>query len=237
MFETKDSRSDGLNQYLSGLSEGDVEAIVSAIGPERFATYRTIAGGDTRRALHLYELNARLSAHMHEVIGGFEIALRNTVSRSVAEHYHRADWYRCRDFVMKLSTERRENIRNVRHRIRSDGHEEQSGRVIAGLTFHFWVALHENKYRDTIWTPHLHRIWPIGTNIKVVHKDLLKVRDLRNRIAHHEPVFAMRWSGRMDLVWLRLEELVPEKASWYRHRCETAIANLMSTCAAMVTRE
>lgn len=235
MFEKEDSGSGGLNQYLSSLWDGEVDVIVRTIGPERFATYQATAGGNPRQALHLYELNARLSAHMHEVLGGLEVALRNAVSHSIAGHYQRADWFRCRDFLMKLSMERRTNIREVRRRIRSDGHREQPGRVIAGLTFHFWVALHENKYRDTVWTPHLHRIWPKGTNIKEVHKDLLKIRDLRNRIAHHEPVFAMRWSGRMELVWTRFDQIAPEKASWYRERCDSQIANLISTCALLMT--
>lgn len=237
MFEKEDSRSDSLNQYLSRLPDRDVDAIASAIGPERFATYQVMAGGNTRQALQLYELNARLSAHIYEVLGGLEVALRNAISQSIAAHHKRADWYRCRDFLMRLSKERRTNICDVRHRIRLDGHKEQPGRVIAGLTFHFWVALHENKYRDTIWTPHLYRIWPKGTNIKAVHKDLLKIRDLRNRIAHHEPVFVTRWAGRMEPAWQRFAELAPEKASWYRDRCDNEIARLISTCGFLTPLE
>lgn len=57
----------------------------------------------------------------------------------------------------------------------------------------------------------LRRAWSAGENIKRVHKDLLKIRDLRNRIAHHEPIFAERWRKRADIVWLRLEQLSPEK--------------------------
>ena len=87
MFETENSGSGGLNQYLSSLSDGGVDAIVRTVGPERFATYQATAGGNARQALYLYELNVRLSAHMHQVLGGLEVALRNAVSHSVAGHY------------------------------------------------------------------------------------------------------------------------------------------------------
>jgi hypothetical protein len=228
----EDSRSSTANQPVLQIPDDVRKEIMRAIGPERFATYIKAASTDTR-ALQLYELNSRLSGPLHEVIGGFEVALRNRVSQSIAEHFHREDWYRCRAFTMRLSPERRDNIREVRRRIRSDGLDERPGRIIAGLTFHFWVALHENKYRDTIWTPYLHRIWPKGTNIKNVHKDILKIRDLRNRIAHHEPIFLPRWNGRMDQVWQRFEELAPEKAQWFRTRCEPAIIDLSEACRSL----
>ncbi|MGB1147561.1 MAG: hypothetical protein ACPG4M_06675, partial [Alphaproteobacteria bacterium] len=90
----------------------------------------------------------------------------------------REDWYRSRAFMVNLSRSRRLNLKSARQRLKQEGKVEKSGAVIAGLTFHFWVALHESKYRDTLWTPMLRHIWPKGENLRRVHRDLFLVRDL-----------------------------------------------------------
>lgn len=214
-----------LNQYSSGLSDTEVATIIETIGRERLTYYLAQTASD-REALSLYQVNGELSKHVHEVIGGFEIALRNLVAKSLASHLKRDDWYRCRAFMMKLSLDRRANVREVRYRLKTASRPERPGRVVAGLTFHFWVSMHEKKYRDLIWTPHLHKIWPTGENLKSVHRDLIKVRDLRNRIAHHEPIVADGWHRRADIIWDRFRQITPESAAWYQRRLSGQIASL-----------
>lgn len=214
-----------LKQYSSGLSDNEVDAIIDTIGRERLTYYLKETATD-REALSLYQINGELSKHIHEVIGGFEVALRNRVAKSLSSHNKRADWYRKREFMMKLSEDRRANVREVRARLRADNREERPGRVVAGLTFHFWVSMHEKKYRDLIWTPHLYKLWPPGTNIKIVHKDLTKMRDLRNRIAHHEPIVAEGWHQRVDMLWDRFQQIAPEGSAWYQRRLSGQIASL-----------
>ncbi|MBB4955679.1 hypothetical protein H4S14_003766 [Agrobacterium vitis] len=175
--------------------------------------------------MELYECNAQLSKHIYDLIGGFEVALRNRISSAIIEQYQREDWYRSRKFLMVLARERRANIAEVRKRLKIDQRQERSGRIVAGLTFHFWASLHENKYRDHIWTPYLHRIWPKGENLKKVHKDLLKIRDLRNRIAHHEPIFNEKWHNRVLVIRQRFSQLSPEKAGWYDERLRESISD------------
>ncbi|MGE6741031.1 Abi family protein [Allorhizobium pseudoryzae] len=218
-----------MDQYLRDVSDDQVTIIVSTIGQERLTAYLA-STPSLRDALQLYQTNGRLAKHIHEVMGGFEIALRNRISASIANHYGREDWYRCRAFVQNLNTERRSNIRDIRERLKTQKQEERAGRIIAGLSLHFWISLHENKYRDSLWTPHLHRVWPKGENLKQVHKDLLKARDLRNRIAHHEPIFQARWHDRIEAVWLRFEQLAPEMAGWYEFRLSRTIDALRHVC-------
>ncbi len=215
------------SQYLGDLSPDAVTSIVNAISRERLAAYISATQSDVE-ALALYEQNARLSNCLHELIGGLEVVLRNAVSGAIIDHFGREDWYRARAFTSLLALERRQNIREVRQRLKTQNQEERSGRVISGLTFHFWVAMHENKYRDVFWTPFLHRVWPAGENIKNVHKNLLKMRDLRNRIAHHEPIFAERWRQRSDIVWLRLKQLSPEKHNWFSNRVKPALDSILN---------
>lgn len=210
------------SQYLSNQPSETLDAIIASISRERLTAYSATAASDVE-ALALYELNARLCNCLHELIGGLEIALRNAICSAVIDHYGRQDWYRARVVTRNLSPERRKNIREVRARLQAQHQDERSGRIISGLTFHFWVAIHENKYRDIFWTPFLHKVWPAGSNIKQVHKDLLKMRDLRNRIAHHEPVFKERWRNRSDIAWMRLQQLAPEKHAWFADRIKPAL--------------
>jgi hypothetical protein len=218
-----------INQYLAQCSDEVVNQIIANIGRERLTQYLQ-STLDDRSALALYQVNGQLSKHIHELIGGFEIALRNSISQSLSGHYQRDDWYRARNFVMQLAQERRQNIREVRNRLKMDRREERPGRIIAGLTFHFWVSMHENKYRDITWTPHLHKIWPRGESLKVIHKDLLKVRDLRNRIAHHEPIFNLNWRIRIDIIWSRFEHVSPKKKAWFHERLSRKINPLLEIC-------
>ncbi len=229
MFRYGDTLLSLINQYISKLSDKHVDQLIGTIGRERLTTYFHNTATD-REAMALYELNAAISKHVHELISGFEVALRNAVAERVSVHFRRSDWYRHRIFVMQLAPERRANVREVRRRIKHDGRTEREGRIIAGLTFHFWVAMHENKYRDIIWTPFLHRLWPKGENLKILHKDLSRLRDLRNRIAHHEPIFEEKWFSRISTIWLRFEQLSPETKAWFHHRLYNKISSLTALC-------
>lgn len=218
-----------MDQYLNDLSENQVAEIVAALGQERLTAYRACTG-TLREALHLYQINGRLAKHNHEVMGGFEIALRNRIAASIAHHYQRDDWYGCESFTRHLSPERLENLREIRARLKTQRKQEQPGRIISGLSFHFWVSLHENKYRDTLWTPHLYRVWPKGENLKRIHADLLMARDLRNRIAHHEPIFYAGWHDRIENIWQRFHQLSPTTATWYHQRLGAKIDVLRTAC-------
>lgn len=223
------------NQYLTNLLDRDITTIVEAIGRERLTAYTEVTTTH-RDTLALYQVNGQLSKHIHEAISGFEVVLRNKISHSIATYYGREDWYRCRNFKMKVTKTRRDNIQEVRRRLKFDRRDERPGRIIAGLTFHFWVSMHEKKYRDLIWTPHLHKIWPRGENLKRIHKDLFKTRDLRNRIAHHEPIFAHEWHGRVEGMWTRFQQVSPEMYAWYHQRLNTKIQFLCDICNEQIAR-
>lgn len=217
------------DQYSIGINVNNIDQLIEIIGRERLTAY-TDQTGCRREALKLYALNARLSKHIFEAIGGFEVSLRNAISSTISSYYKRDDWYRSKKFLSPAMVKRRKNIHEVRKRLTNEGREVRTGRIVAGLSFHFWVTLHEKKYRDTIWTPYLHKIWPQGENIITVHKDLFKIRDLRNRIAHFEPIFQDKWKSRVNLIWNRFDQIAPEKSEWYKARLEEKINSHCNAC-------
>ena len=200
-------------QCLKSLDHENLGKIIDGTNCKRLSIYKKSVKSNTD-ALLLYQLNARLSGLMLEVAGGFEIVLRNAVAKSIRGHFQREDWYSDSRSKDRLDRRRKGDIKNACDELTQAGKDQNSDRIIAELTFHFWVALHEGKHRHRFWVPFLREIWPKGQDLKKLHKDLSKIRNLRNRIAHHEPIFASRWTASAKPVLKRLEQLSPEHRAW-----------------------
>src|ERR1700694_4376445 len=95
------------------------------------------------------------------------------------------------------------------------------GKLVAELSFGFWTGLVGRQYEQTLWVPGLYRAFPNATRIvtagpegskKVklkrsqIAERLDAIRKLRNRIAHHEPIWDL---GLQD----RYREII-EAISW-----------------------
>lgn len=65
------------------------------------------------------------------------------------------------------------------------------GKVIAELTFGFWLQLTDSKLEHKLWVPCLHKAFAPRKAPKraTFNQQLEKLRQLRNRVAHHEPIF------------------------------------------------
>lgn len=65
--------------------------------------------------------------------------------------------------------------------------------VIAQLTIHFWKRMFSENYEQTIWKPALKTVFPNKTlNRSEVADHLEVIYEIRNRLAHHEPVYGAR---------------------------------------------
>jgi hypothetical protein len=82
--------------------------------------------------------------------------------------------------------------RNLRQ-VRED--EPTAGKVIAELKFAFWVNMFTARHQTRIWDPHIAALLPDAPRKSAaqlrtrVYGDLNGIRVLRNRVAHHEPIF------------------------------------------------
>lgn len=88
-------------------------------------------------------------------------------------------------------------IRKVTRRIKQAGKNLTSERVISGLDFGFWTNFLTPEYdeprnRSLLW-PHLTATVfsgaPQGTPRHVLEKKFSRIRELRNRLAHHEAIW------------------------------------------------
>jgi hypothetical protein len=69
----------------------------------------------------------------------------------------------------------------------------ESGQIIAQLTMYFWKKLISDDYEQTLWKRSLKNLFP-NKSIKrgEIARHLEKIYQVRNRIAHHEPVYGHR---------------------------------------------
>lgn len=164
-----------------------------AVSAERMAPYVAAVCGDQLRALHLYEWNSAVAAGFHRLLEQLEIALRNAVHRELEVLAGRSDWWQSP--AITLIDPGQSMLREARARVAlRRGGPATSGDIVATLSFGFWVSLFSAgkgaNYEMTLWRPGLRHALPgfAGTRT-ALHLRVDSLRLLRNRVAHHEPIF------------------------------------------------
>jgi hypothetical protein len=185
------------------------------------------AGG----ALNLYRWNCQLSTALFELIGWFEIAWRNAIDTAITDRRPGAPhWLLDPGFPLRQAT--RAKVTRAVQAVRRNGTTNPlPGQVIAELSLGFWRFPTMRGYTTTVWAPYLSRAFPHAPHRPQrddVDSRLQPIILLRNRIAHHEPVFADpailrdRAADILELgAWIN-----PHAATWWaRH---TAVLPLLS---------
>jgi hypothetical protein len=106
-------------------------------------------------------------------------------------------------------------LQNVRSRVLT------TGKVIPELKFVFWQKLFTSRHDQRLWDTYLRQVLPNVAPTKTVaqlregvYNDLEQIRTLRNRIAHHEPVFARNLQDDLGKIVALIEYRANETAKW-----------------------
>jgi len=190
---------------------GGLENVLTA---PRLSRYLAFCNGNRQRAIQLYEYNTRISEAMYGIIQPLEISFRNSVHRILARDLGRLDWY---DSGI-LQTQELESVSAARNSLWRWKKAESPDRIVAELMFGFWVKLLNRSYEKSLWVAHLHKCFPSGPrpDREKTHERFLRIRDLRNRIAHHEPIFFKNLETEYTRVLTSIEWICPITASWVR---------------------
>ena len=177
-----------------------LDALEASFSSERLSTYFNAARGDRAKALHLYTWNTAISAAFYGPLQGLEVALRNAMHRRLTECYGSA-WYD--NHAAGLDTVCLARLADARTEAARTGPAPGPPQIVAALSFGFWISLlgsggridptgRRANYEMTLWRPALRRAFPHRSPLtrKQAHRPLNGLRKLRNRIAHHEPIFA-----------------------------------------------
>ena len=195
-------RGAGVNSFL--YTEEAIEEIETSLSRERLGTYLDAAGDDRKRAIRFHAWNTAVSAAFYGPLQGLEVALRNAMHRQLAERYGPA-WYDNPNTGLDKGA--LDRVVAARPELARVGYGDEASRIVAALSFGFWVSLtgpggrlesgRKANYEMTLWRPALRRAFPHRETLtrKQAHHPLNDLRALRNRIAHHEPIFMRDLAG------------------------------------------
>jgi len=189
-------------------NEQDIKAFRALLGEARFSRYLAAANDDEGRALSIYQWNAEAAQAFYLPIQIWEICLRNQMNRFLCWKYNGSWPYDDRRAVRQLQGQDRTKLLEVRQRQERERQVPQAttDSIAADLTAGFWVSLLANRYANHLsWRYNLTRVFPnapadwrlqpSGWSATKPYSFCGDVLSLHNRIAHHEPIFAMDLSG------------------------------------------
>jgi hypothetical protein len=195
------------------MSSSAYPIIESRLTAPRMGPYLAECSGDVDKTLALYSWNMKISAAFFADLGTAEVALRNAIDAKMRDRFQNASqpspWYD----QIRLSTEGRDQLTQAKNRA-------QTGRIrnrvtdpptqddiVASLTFGFWRSLLTTQYQTIVWPTVRSAFGDDPTRQAPARLDIYEMVDqmgfLRNRIAHHEPIFTRNLARQHQLL-LRL---------------------------------
>ncbi|WP_156489179.1 hypothetical protein [Corynebacterium stationis] len=196
-------------------SEAEMRSVLS--GP-RFNTYFEACDGDPLRAGQLYSWNASLSAALLVPAHFAEVSTRNAAA-NILEATYGSRWPWSDSFANSLPSPAKyyspkRDLQVVRKQCST------TGKVIAELKLAFWSSLFTSRHDERLWKKGIATAFPhspYGDEKELRHEvrnKIENIRLLRNRIAHHEPVFTRNL--RKDLQGMKelIEFRSPEAKAW-----------------------
>lgn len=182
----------------------------SPISRERFAAYDVSSDHDTLDAVARYLWNMALGEALYPVLQALEVALRNGLNDELAALYG-ATWYD--DAAVVVNVWGRKEIAEAKKTLSRFYKPHTPGRIVAELKFGFWTHLFNVDYERPVWQ----KLWSKPTVFRGVPRKHRKrrdlstrlngIRDFRNRVFHHEPIW-----HRQDLT--RLHNDMLETLGW-----------------------
>ena len=153
----------------------------------RFNVYLAKTNSDFDKAYRLYKANIELSEAFYPILSVLEISLRNAIHGTLKNHFQDEYW-----FKNKLPVEFLPFISEATQKLTAQRKNITADRIIAELNFGFWNRLFNRNYTALLWKP-LRLIFK-NTPKHLRQRDtiadaLFRIRTLRNRIYHYEPIF------------------------------------------------
>jgi len=166
------------------------------MSPARMSRYLNACEGNTKKAMTLYRLNLKLSQEMFTVISCFEVTLRNSINNCCLGKLG-PDWLQnaaASGGIFDNPNCRLTSV-NINEAISKLHANYTHSKLVAELGFGFWRYMFaQRQYSATgrillATFPARPTSTPIAQyNNTYVFNQLADINDIRNRIAHHEPI-------------------------------------------------
>lgn len=172
-----------------------IDAIFNGLSPQRLGPYLRHSKSDPWLALAQYRWNLQLSESLYPLIHLNEVVFRNALHNALTTEFETEYWFK----GLWLHTREQQVINKVLAELHKRYEEPSADQVIAELTFGFWCSLCDSRYehKQILW-PKLLKHTPLKSlpkrqrQRKEISRAVNRLRQLRNRIFHHEPVWHWR---------------------------------------------
>ena len=176
----------------------DMGAVAQSIPTLRLQPYLDLCNGDYVQGINFYLWNIEISGAFWGSFNLLEVALRNSIHQQLIVKTGHPDWW---DQPTMLHLNERLILEKVKEKFIEKGIEFDAGDLISELGLGFWVALLSNKYHQALWVNSLENAFPgYSGRRNQLYMDLDRLRKLRNRIAHHEPIYRRELSKDQESI-------------------------------------
>lgn len=169
-------------------------ALLTSLSASRMSRYISASDGDISSALRLYDWNVRLSRCLYVRLHIWEITLRNRMNTFFRSKFG-ADWpYNTVFRQLNKSDLNRLTSAIARQKSQRELELPSPDMIVADLSAGFWVSMFAPRYdRMFSWSDNIQKVFPYaqGRMRGEIFKMNGKVLVLRNRIAHHEPIYKL----------------------------------------------
>lgn len=172
----------------------ETTAVKDVLSHARLSTYEKATTKSS--AIELYVWNAHVSGAMLLPLHICEVSIRNGISDMLTKVYG-PKWAWSTGFEKSLPASHANYYSQLADLIGARKNKTSIGNVIPDLKFVFWQKMFTSKHDARLWNTYLYDIFPNVVRCKKVaqlreeiYNDLELIRGLRNRIAHHEPIFS-----------------------------------------------
>ncbi len=169
------------------------QKVETILAPERLDAYRQ-DGATSAATLARYLWNMALCEALYSPLQIAEIALRNALHQCLSVRFNSDAWY---DVIPSLPEWQQRQLSEARQKLLTEHKPVTPGRLVAELHFGFWTGFFNKSQAQTglghflaskafAYAPNAERDW------KKQAARWKQIRDLRNRVFHHERIIHWR---------------------------------------------
>lgn len=203
-----------MNSLTDPYDESTISALEATLSSDRLNLYIRAAEGDKDYALRLYLWNLQLSESLYGPLQTLEVTMRNSMNRELVANFG-PEWYEPGN-PPSFQDNQYERIEKVKRSF-SGSREIVSSDIVANISLGFWTDILYHRVYDQLWNTCLHRAFPHrakGTRRSTIAPMVDEIKTLRNRIAHHEPI----WRRPLEDDYRRIITIIrwscPVTADW-----------------------
>lgn len=154
----------------------------------RLDRYKTACKGNEEKTIELYLLNIEISKDFYGILSLFEVSLRNAINKHYKEYFNDENWLINQERINFFHPERKFVLPEYNKLVADKVYTPD--KLMSVLTFGIWTDMF-SSYCFAKGNQTLLKIFPNrqkGINQKQIHKNIKEIKNLRNKIAHHEPI-------------------------------------------------